>query len=699
MADDAKTKFLRAQLPAYLKKRGIDPDKWFSCLNPEHQDHHPSMHMDEGGLFARCFSKCGRNYSIFELEAMRQGISILDFPAVKKAVEDYLYPSGVPGFEKSQDHRGKKQEKSTPKSSPNPLFIYESISTTEGKTEEAKVQAKQDEQQPKDFSRDHAIWHADKNTTDKWSDARGINSEMVKRFSLGYDAERGALIVPCTATYHCARLLKPIGRKKYDNPPKPNKVALFNEAALDGIHPVWIVEGPIDAISIIQAGKAHRAQAMATNGTSNTELVINAIKSRHRTPPMIMCFDDDESGRNNAAKLVEFFKASNIAFMEVKMPGQGEDANELLKRDSDALKRFVGDSIGKVRSLLSESVQKSSLTHLLGLYQARRSPNIYLPSGFPHLDRIINGGFHAGHLIMLGAQSSLGKSTFVLQIANNIAARPDGLVIFFSLEMIADELLEKSISMRSGRVLCQDDVKKIAADDPRDPVQDDDIYSYSETKRTADEKIGVYFDASDKLYEYSDNLHVIGIADARSTAQMSGYVFNIMMATGRVPLVIIDHLQMVGSGGEHYQDRRNEIDAIMLDLIAMAKGFNIPVMVISELNRGSYDKDVSESAFKESSSIEYSADLILALQFECLDPQSKNKPTAENPFNADEEKCTKPRHMQLKVIKQRGGEGGQRVNYDFWAAYNEFEELDRANHFASVSTPIVSIKKKVHRSK
>ena len=299
---------------------------------------------------------------------------------------------------------------------------------------------------------------------------------------------------------------------------------------------------------------------------------------------------------------------------------------------------------------------------------------------------------------MLGAQSSLGKSTFVLQIANNIAARPDGLVIFFSLEMIADELLEKSISMRSGRVLCQDDVKKIAADDPRDPVQDDDIYSYSETKRTADEKIGVYFDASDKLYEYSDNLHVIGIADARSTAQMSGYVFNIMMATGRVPLVIIDHLQMVGSGGEHYQDRRNEIDAIMLDLIAMAKGFNIPVMVISELNRGSYDKDVSESAFKESSSIEYSADLTLALQFECS-IRDKNKPTAENPFNADEEKCTKPRHMQLKVIKQRGGEGGQRVNYDFWAAYKEFEELGRANIQHDQAIPIDISNRKRHRPK
>jgi replicative DNA helicase len=669
MPVDDKTKFLRSQLPRYLKEsRGVDLDKpYFRCLNPGHEDKNPSMSMEKGGKYVKCWSQCGRTFDIFDLEAMRQGIDVkTHFNDVKMAVERLLFPNGAPGFSNSTPSSKKPvpaAAKSSPEQGTDPLLIYESISTMKPQKQEAQV-SDQPELPPKDFTKEHSQWHAHPDTAERWEAVRGISYSMVERFSLGYDYRRQALIVPCTDTYHAARLLEPRGRQKYDNPRIPNHVQLFNESALDGTNPVWIVEGAIDAISIIQAGQEYGAQAIATHSASNTSLVIDALKDRSQIPPLILCFDNDTAGKNNVAKLTEHFRAQNIAFLEVNFPHKGEDANSLLKDDAGALKRFICDSVSRVRSTIAKTVEKTSFRHHLTQYQIRKAPNIYLPTGFRALDKVINGGLHAGYLIVLGAQPSLGKTTLILQIANHIAEQ-GGLVIFFSLEQSINELLEKSISLRSGRMLTQNDVKKIAADNPNDPVDGD-----------MDAKFEAFIKANDCIFGYSDNLHVIGREDAANTAQFSEQVFRLMCSTGKTPLVIIDHLQMVRPSNGARLDRRAEIDQIVDELIGMTGHFHIPTLVVSKLNRGMNDQDIRESGFMESNAIEYSADLSLALQFKVLEQYKTSKASENAGFDPDAEKQRNPREMQLKVLKQRGGEGGERIDFNYHAAYNEFEELD-----------------------
>jgi replicative DNA helicase len=87
------------------------------------------------------------------------------------------------------------------------------------------------------------------------------------------------------------------------------------------------------------------------------------------------------------------------------------------------------------------------------------------------------------------------------------------------------------------------------------------------------------------------------------------------------------------------------------------------------LNRGNYETDISQAAFKESGGIEYSSDLLLGLQFQALDPAIKKQA-----FDHDAEMAANPREVQLKIIKQRDGIAGARVNFKYHAAYNVFEE-------------------------
>lgn len=513
---------------------------------------------------------------------------------------------------------------------------------------------------PQDLRDKYALWHSWQGQTNYWTE-RGINQETIDRFQLGFDPGRDVVTIPCTSTYYVARAVQDGHGPKYVNMAGV-PVQLFNEIALEAAlnepaKPVWIVEGAIDALSLCQVG----AHAVAMNSSSMTGILLSALDKKHALPPLILCMDPDAAGEKAAGKLTAEFEARNIAFMKVSVPEPYLDTNELLKRDSDALKAFICEIEGLVQAYIQDQaekrqaeqlqeLQKTSFTSHLEIFYSQQASNVIIPTGFPKLDKYLGGGLQEG-LILLGAQSSLGKTTLALQIANQ-AAKAGGLVIFFSLEQSVNELIQKSISMVSGKLLTQWDVKQIAADQAE----------------AGDSRIMVYNQAVDQLFTYGDNLHVI--REARTISAMAAEVFRITALTGRAPLVIVDYLQVIlPDQGDQLNEKRHNVDFNVSELKRLSADRHIPVLVISSLNRGNYETDISQAAFKESGGIEYSSDLLLGLQFQALDPAIKKQA-----FDHDAEMAANPREVQLKIIKQRDGIAGARVNFKYHAAYNVFEE-------------------------
>ena len=115
-----------------------------------------------------------------------------------------------------------------------------------------------------------------------------------------------------------------------------------------------------------------------------------------------------------------------------------------------------------VKTYLDITSQKSALQDLLADVETAQQG--YLPiwaTGFTELDELLDGGFLGGNLILLGAISSLGKTTFALQIAENIASAGKDVLIF-SLEMSKNELNAKSISRNTYRLTDDDkDVRRL----------------------------------------------------------------------------------------------------------------------------------------------------------------------------------------------------------------------------------------------
>ena len=277
-----------------------------------------------------------------------------------------------------------------------------------------------------------------------------------------------------------------------------------------------------------------------------------------------------------------------------------------------------------------------------------------ISTGFPILDDRLGGGVYAG-LYFLGAASSLGKTTFVGQIADQMAIAGQD-VLFFSLEMSFKELMARSMSRLSaiisprGFVTTRGLLNSVSGG--RDP----------KTRQLIKQAASVYEGIANHVY-YHEGLNNIDIDYVREEVK------NFIDVTGKKPVVIIDYIQILApSGGKNLTDKQN-IDQIVVELKRMSRDYDIVVIGISSVNRASYKEGMSMSSYKESGSIEYSADVLLGLQLKDIE-QAVSKPDALNALMGKS-----PRNVVLKIMKNRNGPVGEMVGFTYKPARNLFEEV------------------------
>ncbi|MBW4041264.1 MAG: replicative DNA helicase [Acidobacteria bacterium] len=226
-----------------------------------------------------------------------------------------------------------------------------------------------------------------------------------------------------------------------------------------------------------------------------------------------------------------------------------------------------------------------------------------VPTGFRGLDELTNG-LHPGQMIIIGARPAMGKSTLALDFARHASVKAHMPTIFFSLEMGKSEIAmrlmaaEATISMqdmRKGR-LSADDWTKIAA--TRGRINDAPLY-----------------------IDDSPNMTLVEIrAKCRRLKQKVG-----------LKLIVIDYLQLMSSG-KRVESRQQEISEFSRALKLLAKELGVPVIALSQLNRGSEqraDKRPAISDLRESGSIEQDADIVILLHRESAYDRDQPNPDAD----------------------------------------------------------------------
>jgi len=509
---------------------------------------------------------------------------------------------------------------------------------------------------------------------------RGISEKTAAAFGLGYDAavktftvtESGekkpdtwrAVVLPTGNNSYIIRNIdqkEPNAKNRYR---KKGNSGLFNTKSLyESETPVFVVEGEFDALSIIEAG----GQAVALGSTANKNQLVNLAKSQRPAQPLILALDADEQGQKAQDELKAELTALNIECYTYDIYNGAKDANAALTADRggfvDAIARAENAREEELKAIReaqrAEYLKSTAGASIDELHDyIKKSANIpAIDTGFNGLNTILDGGLYPG-LYVLGAISSLGKTTLVLQIADQIAQRGQDILIF-SLEMSKLELMAKSISRTTF----------LQADEKRNAKTMRGILSGSRYAKYNQQERETINAATDSYKEYADHIFIFeGVGDI-GVKEIAERVKHHIDITGRKPIVIIDYLQILAPYTVGATDKQNT-DKAILELKRLSRDDDLTIIGISSFNRDSYKGSsgkgrVNMADFKESGAIEYSADVLIGLEF---------AGAGDSDYSEREEKKKNPREVRLVILKNRNGKAWESTNFYYYPAFNYYEE-------------------------
>ena len=281
-----------------------------------------------------------------------------------------------------------------------------------------------------------------------------------------------------------------------------------------------------------------------------------------------------------------------------------------------------------------------------------------ISTGFSKFDQLIDGGLRPA-LYALQALPNIGKSALVLQVADQIAEYSGKDILFVSLEMSKSEHMARTLSRLTMRQAQQEGRPNT---DARSSAEIIDAYRYK--SYTADQN-RIISEAIDHYRKFADHIYFLE-GTGITAEQIRRAVLQHIAITKNKPVVIVDYLQMIAAE-DPKTETRISTDKNINVLANMAKSLRLPVIVLSAVNRASYSGgSLTLGSSKESSGIEYGADIVLSFQY---------RQNGTEKINLDEEKAKNPRTLELKLEKNRLGAGYGKAYLNYRPRYNLFTEV------------------------
>lgn len=380
---------------------------------------------------------------------------------------------------------------------------------------------------------------------------------------------------------------------------------------------------PVDKITLINLLKKNSH----LENLSGNEFINSLIKN---TPSIknLASYIEIVKNKSTLRRVIEAGKD----IIDFSINHKNESINEILN--------FAEDKIAQISKKINKkddfkNIQKVLLDTLknIEIRNELKSNITGIPSGFKELDDL-TAGFHKSDLIVIAGRPSMGKSTLAINIAEHIIINNKKPVVIFSMEMPVEQIITRLISslgrinlhkLRSG-ILDQSDWPRLL--NSASLLIGKNLFIDDNGALTP-------FDIKNKIKKIEKDIKDIG-------------------------LIIIDYIQLIKIPG--LQDSRaREIAEISRSLKILAKEFNVPIIVLSQLNRSlelRNDKRPLMSDLRESGAIEQDADLIVFIYRD--EVYNKNE-------RAD-------KISEIIIAKQRNGPIGK-INLKFLPEYCKFENL------------------------
>lgn len=502
------------------------------------------------------------------------------------------------------------------------------------------------------------------------------------------------LIIPA-GIHYLARLTVPLesfppDAQKFIKPKQhEGEKVIFNFESIAANSVNIIVEGEFDAMSIWQVTSG-KIPVVATEGAAVSKKMLESLKKKfaaaEKKPQFLILFDSDKAGKTAAPKFqsdlvaAQFPAVYDFLFAE----DTKRDFNDILREEGEVkLFEMVQNLIDKATPKLAEitaemqaapddktpNAQNNSKLfdsftfvndYMKNSYDAEIENNKKFAerqTGFSNIDE--HQIFSAG-LYVLGATPACGKTTFAWQLLNQFAQRGE-TCIYCSYEMSKLELATKTIA---AELFHKDPFTKITAAEIRRGAFNSALENIVADLKISTAKIGVL--------ELTDE----------SIDELLIFLRQFCASADKPPVVCLDYLQIVPSSGD---TAKQTVDDTVRKLKVFQRETGTTFIVISSFNRTNYQSVVAFESFKESGNIEYSADVLWALQLYVVNNFKIATDVKTIREKVDAAKKQQPRQIQLKCLKNRSGN-----NYDCFFHYfsaHDFFQPTTEEDFEEIEGP------------
>lgn len=480
---------------------------------------------------------------------------------------------------------------------------------------------------------------------------------------------------------------------------------IFNSTAIySRDKPIFVTRREVDCLAIAQEHSAALAIGTTDKGLRLFASLVGMVKPAQ---PLILALGMDPDGKLASAKLEKALDEAHVPYITAgyRLTGKQDSASALARMDrpalSEAVKKLTGYALNpdivsreteqraldrqkaadEAQAALDEAARLALKQQIDGYnadhdadkvnyleYVANSEYLERIRTGYSDLDKYHEGGLTEG-LYLIAAISSLGKTTFALQMCDWIA-RHGTDVLIFSLEMAKVQLQSKTVS----RLASQNPAAgKIFTDKFGNPVfTAPGVREKARWKYYSPEQVNVIHQAEEEYFSQiaphlyiHEGLMTTTIDDIKATVDLH------IAATGHRPVVLVDYLQIISPTEEQVRmTDKQRVDQQVKALKIMSREKNIPVITVCSVNRMNYSTPISMEAIKESGGAEYSADVIWGLQL---------KGVGEKDFDVNHAKEQNPRIIEVKVLKNRDGRTGKTFTFMYYSASNLFSEACSAD--------------------
>ena len=584
---------------------------------------HPNK---DGKIKYHCFS-CGKDFDKVDLIKTKYGVKTLD-EIIEQAISLYpLLEAYIPV--KSENKKIKKE---------NETYIKNC-------------------EQDNDFS---------------YLKSRGISEKTQRAFHVGLDKENNRCVIPYTKDYYVCRTLNKNAKKRYLKA-TGEIPTVFNEKALIEDDFIFVTEGEIDALSIEELGY----KAISIGSANNKKLLYQALEKRKSNKPLILLLDSDEAGKQASEDISK--ELTELYILSIKREFLiYKDANEFLISDKAGLKEFLEESVNLAFEYFKEALLKNNINSTIERFKSIEQETYReYKTGFKCFDeenKNLFGGLHEG-LFIVGAVSSFGKTTFCLQLAEEIAFRGED-VIFFSLEQDRMELVSKGLSRRT--YLNNQSGSNANLRKSNIQIMNKNLYKFYSLEERAEisKAISQYQKEEQHLHIYEGRYK----GERLNVNHIKEIVRSHVAVTKNYPVIFIDYLQIIAPDNPSKNETdKQRVDNIVFELKELSRELHIPVVAISSFNRESYYQPVSMTSFKESGAVEYSSDILIGFEPFGWNTRSKNRAEIIEKIKEENERRTtdenkQPVGVHMNVLKNRNGRKFH-AYFLYNYAYNNFEEV------------------------